>query len=58
VELARVERDGERLARPEQVPLPDDLGDRAGAQALGERRAGRRRRAKRSVTRDRGGKGG
>ena len=39
VQLARGERDGERLARREQVPLADDVVDRARAQALGERDA-------------------
>ena len=40
---AGVERDGERLARPEQVALADDLADGSRAKALGERRAGGRR---------------
>ncbi len=42
VQLARCERDGQRLARGEQVPLPDDVGDAARAQALGQRHAGMR----------------
>ena len=37
MQLARRERDGERLARRQQVPLADDLGDRLRAQPLGER---------------------
>lgn len=41
--LARVERDGERLAGREEVPLADDLVDRARPQSLGERRRGGRR---------------
>src|SRR6185436_4121143 len=44
VDAARVERDGERLAGAQQVALADDLVDRARPQALGERRAGGRRR--------------
>ena len=40
VRLARRERDGERLARREQMPLADHLVDRRRAQALGERRGG------------------
>ena len=50
MQLAGRERDGQRLARREQVPLPDDVGDRARPQPLGERRGGRGLRA---VRRDR-----
>ena len=39
--LPERERDRERLARREQVPLPDDVVDRARAQALGQRDAAR-----------------
>ena len=38
--LARGERDGERLARREQMPLADHLVDRLRAQPIGERRGG------------------
>jgi hypothetical protein len=40
VRLAGRERDGERLARGEQVPLTDHVADRARTQPLGERRRG------------------
>ncbi len=48
--LARGERHAQRLARPEQVLLADDLVDGMRAQALRQRHVGGRRvREKRSV---------
>jgi hypothetical protein len=41
--LARRERDRQRLARRQQVPLTDDLVDAGRTQAIGERRRGIRR---------------
>ena len=38
--LPRLEREPQRLARPEEVALPDDLVERARPQPLGERRRG------------------
>ena len=51
MQLARRKRDGERLARREQVPLADDVGDRssgAGARRAAPRRSAFAAEAKRS----------
>ena len=49
VRLARLEREAQRLARPEQVALADHLVERARAQALGERRVRARSRLRTRV---------